>query len=105
LDDYEFNQGVVARGQHYLVVGSASSDGGGDKSTAAQERELALKKLLAPLLLVADASYDDLSLDNVQTNFNFYVTMLSSFKSIFSIVNYIFSLRVSKQPFLTTFIS
>jgi lysosomal alpha-mannosidase len=71
LDDYEFDQGVVARGQLYLVVGSASSDGGDGKSTAAQERELALKKLLAPLVLVADASSDDLSLDNVQTNFNF----------------------------------
>jgi lysosomal alpha-mannosidase len=76
LDDYEFDQGVVARGQLYLVVGSASSDGGDGKSTAAQERELALKKLLAPLVLVADASSDDLSLDNVQTNFNFIVTIL-----------------------------
>jgi hypothetical protein len=85
LDDYEFNQGVVARGQHYLVVGSASSDGGGGKSTAAQERELALKKLLAPLVLVADASSDDLSLDNVQTNFNFNVKFYRGPKEYFQL--------------------
>jgi lysosomal alpha-mannosidase len=70
LDDQEFGQGVVARGQIYLVVGSTDSDGGDGKSTAAQERELALKKLLTPLVLVGDASSDDLSLDNIQSTLN-----------------------------------
>ncbi|KYB25900.1 lysosomal alpha-mannosidase-like precursor [Tribolium castaneum] len=73
LDDEEFGQGVVARGQLYLVVGSTDSNVSGGKSTAAQERELALKKLLNPLVLVGDASSDALSLDKVQSalNFNF----------------------------------
>jgi lysosomal alpha-mannosidase len=70
LDDQEFGQGVVARGQIYLVVGSTDSNGGDGKSTAAQERELALKKLLTPLVLVGDASSDDLSLDNIQSTLN-----------------------------------
>ncbi|XP_044269447.1 lysosomal alpha-mannosidase-like isoform X2 [Tribolium madens] len=73
LDDEEFGQGVVARGQLYLVIGSTDNNVDGSKSTAAQERELALKKLLTPLVLVGDASSDGLSLDKVQSalNFNF----------------------------------
>lgn len=67
LDDEEFGQGVVARGQHYLVIGSS-------ESTPAQERDLALKKLLNPLVLITDASSDDLTLENVQKQLNFKVS-------------------------------
>lgn len=28
LNDKEFDHGVIARGQHYLVIGSSESDGG-----------------------------------------------------------------------------
>ena len=81
LDDEEFGQGVVARGQHFLVIGSSASEVDG-KSTAAQEREIALKKLLGPLVLVGDASSDDLSLENLQGALNFNV--LSVIKGVFS---------------------
>ncbi|EFA08767.1 lysosomal alpha-mannosidase [Tribolium castaneum] len=70
LDDEEFGQGVVARGQLYLIIGSTDSNVE-NKSTVAQERELALKKLLSPLVLVGDATSDDLSLDKVQGVLNF----------------------------------
>ncbi|XP_044269680.1 lysosomal alpha-mannosidase-like [Tribolium madens] len=70
LDDEEFGQGVVARGQLYLVIGSTDSNVE-NKSTAAQERELALKKLLSPLVLVGDATSDDLSFDKVQSVLHF----------------------------------
>lgn len=75
MNDTEFGQGVVARGQLYLVIGSTDSDVDGGKSTAAMERELALRKLLQPLVLIGDASDNDLSLANVQNLFNFNVSI------------------------------
>lgn len=78
LNDTEFGQGVVARGQLYLVIGSTESDLDDAKSTAALERELALRKLLQPLVLIGDASADDLSLANVQKLFNFNVSGMIS---------------------------
>lgn len=56
-----------------MILGSSDSNVENGKSTAAQERELALKKLLTPLVLVGDATSDDLSLDKVQSVFNFNV--------------------------------
>lgn len=46
------------------------------KSTAAQERELALEKLLQPLILVGDATDDAQSLDNLQSQLNFNVIII-----------------------------
>ncbi|XP_049819511.1 lysosomal alpha-mannosidase-like isoform X2 [Aethina tumida] len=50
LNETEFGQGVVVRGSHYLTLGEISPKEG--NSAAVIERELALRKLLAPLVLV-----------------------------------------------------
>nr|XP_022916135.1 lysosomal alpha-mannosidase-like [Onthophagus taurus] len=68
LNEYEFGQGVVVRGQHYLTLGSMNSNSDG-KSSAAQQRDLAAKKLLAPWVVVAPAS--DSSLENLSSKLNF----------------------------------
>ncbi|KAJ8970122.1 hypothetical protein NQ317_003840 [Molorchus minor] len=70
LQEMEFGKYLVVRGQHYLVIGSATTDSD-IKSTAAQERELALKKLLQPLVLVGDATEEAWSLENIQSKINF----------------------------------
>ncbi|KAJ8919646.1 hypothetical protein NQ315_006173, partial [Exocentrus adspersus] len=46
LIEEAFNSGLVARGSHYLVFGSTSTDNPDGKSVAAQERILAQNKLL-----------------------------------------------------------
>lgn len=76
LNDQEFDQGVVARGRHFLVFGPSQIESG--KSAAAQERELALKKLLEPVVLVFDAS--TLTLDDITAEFNLEVGFFGSFK-------------------------
>ncbi|KAL1490679.1 hypothetical protein ABEB36_013334 [Hypothenemus hampei] len=53
LNETEFEQGVVARGQHYFILGPAI-DAKINFSTAAQERILAQRKLLPPWIGVGN---------------------------------------------------
>jgi lysosomal alpha-mannosidase len=72
LREQEYGKGLYARGQHYLVFGPADSIGQYGRSTAAVERDLANKKLLAPWVLLGDATSGDLdSLDKAQELINF----------------------------------
>jgi lysosomal alpha-mannosidase len=61
LNEKQFGKGLYARGQHYLTFGSSESKPESGVSTAAFERDLAHKKLLAPLVLVADATGETLN--------------------------------------------
>ncbi|KAJ8964251.1 hypothetical protein NQ314_005027 [Rhamnusium bicolor] len=47
LIEEAFDRGLVARGSHYLIVGSPTTSNPGGKTAAAQERDLAQKKLLS----------------------------------------------------------
>ncbi|ERL87070.1 hypothetical protein D910_04471 [Dendroctonus ponderosae] len=55
LNDTEFDQGIVARGQHYLILGPSSTLLEQGKTVAAQERILAHQKLLQPWVGMAEA--------------------------------------------------
>ncbi|XP_044269574.1 lysosomal alpha-mannosidase-like isoform X2 [Tribolium madens] len=71
LREVEYGRGLYARGQHYLVFGSAENNVE-SKSTAAYERDLAHQKLLAPWVLVANASSEEMnSLEKTQELVNF----------------------------------
>ncbi|KAJ8946016.1 hypothetical protein NQ318_023263 [Aromia moschata] len=48
LNETEFETGVYVRGSHYLVIGSATKSNPDGRTTAAQERILAQKKLNQP---------------------------------------------------------
>ncbi|KYB25899.1 lysosomal alpha-mannosidase [Tribolium castaneum] len=65
LDEVQFGKGLYVRGQHYLTLGKT------DGSGAVFERDLAHKKLLSPLILVGDATTDELALDKLKEQFNF----------------------------------
>ncbi|XP_050297666.1 lysosomal alpha-mannosidase-like [Anthonomus grandis grandis] len=56
LNETEFGQGIVARGQHYLVLGPSSDILSDGKTVRAQERILAQTMLQQPWIGVADAS-------------------------------------------------
>ncbi|KAG5881082.1 hypothetical protein JTB14_034142 [Gonioctena quinquepunctata] len=57
LDEKEFGDyGVYVRGSHYLVIGKATGSNTNGKSTSAQERILAQKKLLQPWIGLAPIS-------------------------------------------------
>ncbi|XP_074026193.1 lysosomal alpha-mannosidase isoform X2 [Leptinotarsa decemlineata] len=63
LSEVEFGKGVYARGSHYLIVGNAIKPNLNGKSTAAQERILAQKKLVQPWIGLAPIteSFDELT--------------------------------------------
>lgn len=71
LQEMEYGEYLSVRGQHYLIVGSATDNGTNKKSTSAQERELALKKLLQPWILVGDATSQGWDLNTVSKKINF----------------------------------
>ncbi|RZC32509.1 lysosomal alpha-mannosidase, partial [Asbolus verrucosus] len=52
LNETAFGEGLVARGSHFLILGPRSSKSG-EVSTAAQEREVAQRKLLGAWTLVS----------------------------------------------------
>ncbi|XP_066143340.1 lysosomal alpha-mannosidase-like [Euwallacea fornicatus] len=57
LNETEFgDQGVVARGQHYLVLGPSDEETSQGVTVTAQERILAQQKLLQPWIGIGDAS-------------------------------------------------
>ncbi|RZC38887.1 Glyco hydro 38 and/or Alpha-mann mid domain containing protein, partial [Asbolus verrucosus] len=69
LRENQYDKGLFARGQHYFTFGSTETK---TKSTAAYERDLAQKKLLAPLVLVGDAITEEFeSYDKVSKLVNF----------------------------------
>ncbi|KAJ8915810.1 hypothetical protein NQ315_004622 [Exocentrus adspersus] len=70
LQETEFGKYLTVRGQHYLVLGSTGANGTNGKSSSAQERELALKKLLQPLIFVGDASSNQWDWDNLSKKIN-----------------------------------
>ncbi|KAF2883456.1 hypothetical protein ILUMI_22698 [Ignelater luminosus] len=65
LDEKEFGRGVTVRGQHQLVLGTSG------KNAAAQQHDIAQRKLLAPWVFVGAASSQDHSLENFEKYFKF----------------------------------
>ncbi|XP_044269402.1 lysosomal alpha-mannosidase-like isoform X2 [Tribolium madens] len=63
LNEQQYGKGLYVRGQHYLTLGKT------DGSGAVLERDLAHKKLLAPLVLVGNA--ENLTLDQLKEEINF----------------------------------
>lgn len=59
LEEIAFGKSLVARGKHYLILGS-KQNGSTDISTAAQERVLAQKKILEPWIFFS-STYNDSS--------------------------------------------
>ena len=47
LNETAFDRGLLVKGQHYVIVGSTSGD---SPSLAAQQRELAQRKIMSPWL-------------------------------------------------------
>ncbi|KAF5294472.1 hypothetical protein FQR65_LT01598 [Abscondita terminalis] len=76
LNETEFNQGLIVRGQHYLTFGSSIDDNKFPKSRTMQ-RHIAQKKILAPWVFVADASGDENTLDELKKILNFEITGLN----------------------------
>lgn len=74
LNEVQYNKGLYVRGQHFLTFGSTDSKVDTGRSTAALERELAHKILLAPWVLVSDATVEEFdTFDKVQELVNFKV--------------------------------
>ncbi|EFA08765.1 lysosomal alpha-mannosidase [Tribolium castaneum] len=72
LREREYHRGLYARGQHYLVFGFVGNDVKTEKSISAYERDLANQKLLAPWILVADATKEKInSLEKTRKLINF----------------------------------
>ncbi|XP_069699538.1 lysosomal alpha-mannosidase-like [Periplaneta americana] len=63
LNEQHFGKGLLARGRHYVMAGAI---GGASPSLAAQEREVAQRKLLAPWLFFSPGGS---GFDEWQTNF------------------------------------
>lgn len=53
LNETAFGEGLYVKGSHFLIVGP--TEGSGGKSIAAIEKEIALRKWLAPWILLAPA--------------------------------------------------
>ncbi|KAJ8915809.1 hypothetical protein NQ315_004621 [Exocentrus adspersus] len=77
LNETEFGTGVYVRGTHYLVFGSATKLNPDGKTTAAQERILAQKKLVQPWIGVGSATSDNLTLAKLQDQLNFNYSALT----------------------------
>ncbi|XP_050516902.1 lysosomal alpha-mannosidase isoform X2 [Diabrotica virgifera virgifera] len=71
LQEMEFDNYIVVRGSHYLTMGSSG--------VSKYERILALNKLTQPWVLTADATSEDLSLEQLQKNINFEWTGLQEY--------------------------
>ncbi|GJQ67661.1 hypothetical protein Trydic_g16491 [Trypoxylus dichotomus] len=71
LNEYEFNRGVVVRGQHLLTFGQKNScrKKRSGKSASATQKDLEKKKILSPWVFVGDST--DHTLEDLQSNFNF----------------------------------
>ncbi|KAJ3663686.1 hypothetical protein Zmor_007917 [Zophobas morio] len=73
LNEQQYNKGLYARGQHYLTFGKLEPE----TSPVTFERDLARRNLLAPVVLVGDATGDGFTLEKVQATFNFKFEALS----------------------------
>jgi len=58
LNEFAFGEGLVVRGRHYITAGAINGD---SPNLAAQERELANRKLLSPWLFFSPGgtSFED----------------------------------------------
>jgi lysosomal alpha-mannosidase len=66
LNEIQYDKGLYVRGQHYLTFGSTESKVANGKSTAAFERDLAHRKLLAPWILLSEATDTLATLEKTQ---------------------------------------
>ncbi|KAK9731131.1 Glycosyl hydrolases family 38 C-terminal beta sandwich domain [Popillia japonica] len=79
LNEIEFNEGVVVRGQHYLTFGRKNTCSKSSvKSAAANQRDIAQRKLLSPWVFVGDATSNQHSLQNLQAKLNFQFSGLAT---------------------------
>ncbi|XP_018570365.1 lysosomal alpha-mannosidase [Anoplophora glabripennis] len=75
LNEMEFGSGVYVRGSHYLIIGSAAKSNPDGKTSAAQQRILAQKKLVQPWIGVGNV--DSVSLDTIKQKLKLSYTALS----------------------------
>ncbi|KRT80854.1 glycoside hydrolase, partial [Oryctes borbonicus] len=70
LNEFEFNRGVVVRGQHFLTFGQKNSCSKkyNDKSASAMQRDLVQRKLLSPWVFIGSTKH---SLEDLQSKLNF----------------------------------
>lgn len=76
LNETEYGQGLVARGQHYVTINPTANANG--KTAAAVERDIAQRKLLAPWVFI---SKDWSSLEGLKKSFSFTVSAIYSLKN------------------------
>lgn len=67
LNETAFNEGLVVRGSHYVVLGSTSNTNPGGKTVAAQERDLIQQKLLSAWTFLSNA--DDITIEQFRTKY------------------------------------
>ncbi|KAJ8967857.1 hypothetical protein NQ314_002606 [Rhamnusium bicolor] len=89
LNETEFDTGVYVRGSHYLLFGSSTKINSDGKSTAAQERILAQKKLNQPWIGIGDATSDALAYDQIKSKLNFkYSALLEALPENINILSF-----------------
>ncbi|GJQ83733.1 hypothetical protein Trydic_g20609 [Trypoxylus dichotomus] len=70
-----FGKGLVTRGSHYLIAGPISGNEGG-RTVAAQERDIAQRKLLAAWTFITETTAPDF--ETYKTNYNMRYSGLSN---------------------------
>ncbi|KAI4469648.1 alpha-mannosidase [Holotrichia oblita] len=70
LRELAFGKALVARGSHYLIAGSINGTAGG-KTVAAQERDIAQRKLMAAWTFITETSASDFNAYKTQYNMRY----------------------------------
>ncbi|KAI4469630.1 alpha-mannosidase [Holotrichia oblita] len=70
LRELAFGKALVARGSHYLIAGSLNGTAGG-KTVAAQERDIAQRKLMAAWTFITETSASDFNAYKTQYNMRY----------------------------------
>ncbi|XP_057661508.1 lysosomal alpha-mannosidase-like [Diorhabda carinulata] len=79
LEEMEFGNYIVTRGQHYLIASTSNKK---------YQRLLALNKLTQPWVLVADATADDMKLENLKSNIHFKWSRMNGLPLNLNVLNF-----------------